>query len=105
MRGPDTLSPEVQRDLDAMDAAASGRRPDGGDAVLAELAALLAADRPAPDPAWAERMDVRAAHGFAKPAAAQRRWRRPALRAFTTPALGLAACALLALVIAFAGSG
>jgi hypothetical protein len=104
MRGPDTLPPEVQRDLDAMDAAASGRRPDGGDAVLAELAALLAGDRPAPDPDWARRMDARAANGFAKPAA-QRRRRHPALRSFTTPALGLAACALLALIIAFAGSG
>jgi hypothetical protein len=104
MRGPDTLPPEVQEDLDAMDAAVAGRPPEGGDAVLAELAVLLAGDRPEPDPAWVNRMDARATKGFAKSPAAPRR-RRFTLRAFAAPAAGLAACALLALVIVFAGSG
>jgi hypothetical protein len=101
MRAPDTLPPEVQRDLDAMDAAVAGRRPDGGDAVLSELAALLAADRPAPDADFARRLDARAAKGFAKPASARRR-ARWLPRSFAAPALGLAACAVLALVIGLA---
>src|SRR6476646_4488373 len=101
MRAPDTLPPEVQRDLDAMDAAVAGRRPDGGDAVLAELAALLAADRPAPEPGFARSLDARAAKGFAKPASARRR-PRWLPQSFAAPALGLAACAVIALVIGLA---
>ena len=102
MRAPDTLPPEVQRDLDAMDAAVRGRRADGGDAVLADLAALLAEDRPAPDPDWAVKLDARAAQGFAKPAATRRRRPRWLPSSFAAPALGLAACAVLALVIGLA---
>jgi hypothetical protein len=100
MRAPDTLPSEVQRDLDAMDATTSGRRPDGGDAVLAELAALLAEDCPAPDPDWARALDARAAKGFAKPSPARRRWLP---RSVAAPGLGLAACAVLALAIGLAG--
>src|SRR4051812_12996941 len=101
MRARNTLPPEIERDLAAMDAAASGLRPDGGDAVLAELAALLAGDRPTPDPDWARRMDARAAGGFATPAKPRRR-RLPSW--FGAPALGLAACAVIALVIGLAAT-
>jgi Domain of unknown function (DUF4349) len=90
----DTLPPEVRRDLDAMDAAVAGRTPEGGDAVLADLAALLAADRPEPDPRWARRLDTRAAQGFPRP---RRRLRVP--RVWLAPAAGLAACAALILVV------
>src|SRR4051794_9645249 len=94
----DTLPPEIQRDLDAMDAAVAGRPgPDGGDAVLAELAALLAAARPEPDPRWAQRLDTQAARG------SPRRRLRPRLpHAWPVPAAGLAACAALIVVIGLA---
>jgi Domain of unknown function (DUF4349) len=91
----DTLPPEVQRDLDAMDAAVAGAPHESGDAVLAELAALLATDRPTPDPQWARRLDARAAKGFAKP---PRRPRFP--RAWLGPAAGLAATAALIAIVA-----
>src|SRR4051812_48480489 len=103
MRAPDTLPPAVQRDLDAMDAAVAGRAPDGGDALLAELAALLPEDRPAPDPQWARTLDTRAAAGFAKPGGARAR-RRLTPRWFAAPAAGLAACAAIALAISLAGA-
>src|SRR3954452_13485758 len=98
MPAPDTLPPEVRRDLDAMDAAVAGRTPEGGDAVLAELAALLASDRPAPDPGWAERLDARAAQGFAKPP--RRRLRLPS--GWLVPAGALAAAALVIVVVSVA---
>src|SRR3954452_6136243 len=96
MPAPDTLPPEVRRDLDAMDAAVAGRTPEGGDAVLAELAALLASDRPAPDPRWAQRLDARAAKGFAKP----RRLRLPS--GWLVPAGTLGAAALVIVVVSLA---
>src|SRR6476661_3969660 len=107
MRAPDTLPPEVQRDLDAMDAAVAGRRPDGGDAVLAELAALLAETRPVADPGWTRELDARAADGFAKPKRAARFGgaRRSRLQLVLAPAAGLAACAVIAVSIGLAGSG
>jgi uncharacterized protein DUF4349 len=93
----DTLPPEVRRDLDAMDAAVAGRTHEGGDAVLADLAALLAADRPEPDPRWARRLDTRAAQGFPR---RRRRLRVP--RVWLAPAAGVAACAALILVVGLA---
>jgi Domain of unknown function (DUF4349) len=91
----DTLPPEIQRDLDAMDAAVAGAPHSSGDAVLAELAALLAGDRPAPDPQWTRALDARAATGFARP-----RRRLPRLpRDWFGPAAGLAATAALILVV------
>jgi hypothetical protein len=107
MRAPDTLPPAVQRDLDAMEAAVAGRPPEpGGDAVLAELAALLAEDRPAPDPGWARQLDASAKQGFAKrsmpPGRARTRRRIPSW--FAAPAAGLAACAVIAVAVGLAGS-
>src|SRR5690349_23386373 len=106
MRAPDpTLPPEVQRDLDAMDDAVAGRPPTDGDPLLAELAALVAEARPAPDPGWARELDARAERGFARPP----RERRRRLRLVLAPAAGLAACVLIAVVIGLAsdqpGSG
>jgi hypothetical protein len=98
MRARDTMTPEIERDLDAMDAAVSGRRPDGGDPLLAELAALVAETRPAPDPTWTAELAERAAQGFARergPAAKSRR-----LRLVLAPAAGLAACAVIAIAVA-----
>src|SRR4051794_6552413 len=99
MRAPDTLPPEVERDLDAMDAAVAGLPREGGDAVLAELAALLAGDRPQPDPEWARALDARAAQGFAKPRRRLAMGLRRLPGGWMGPAVGLAACGLIALVV------
>jgi hypothetical protein len=113
MRAPDTLPLEVERDLAAMDAAVAGQPSAVGDPALAELAALVAEGRPTADPAWARSLDVRAARGFARHAAGPdpRRagTRRPGLiaglsRRFALPALGLAACAVVALGVGLAGT-
>src|SRR3954453_17910601 len=66
MRAPDTLPPEIERDLAAMDAAVAGRPHADGDPLLAELAALVAESRPEPDPEWARTLDVRQRQGFDK---------------------------------------
>src|SRR4051812_33829175 len=108
MRAPDTLPPEIERDLAAMDAAVAGRPHADGDPLLAELAALVAESRPEPDPEWARTLDVRQRQGFDKHAPFRPgRTRRPSRLArlrppggWAGPALGLAACALVALVVA-----
>jgi hypothetical protein len=90
-------SPEVERELDALDAALRGDPVDPGWADTAELALLLRADRPQASAAFARELDERAANGF--PRAASRPKRR---RWSPSPALGLAACALLAVVVVVA---
>jgi Domain of unknown function (DUF4349) len=113
MRAPDTLPPEIEADLAAMDAAVAGRPHPDGDPLLAELAALVAEVRPEPDPDWARSLDIRRRQGFSKHAPFQPgrpRARRGIARlrppgGWGAPALGLAACALIALVIGLAGSG
>jgi hypothetical protein len=95
MSTPDTLT----RELAALDDALAGRAVDPDLADLAELAVALRDDRPAPDPAFARTLDTRAERGFPRPGTAQKRrgikWPR-----VTLPALGVAASALLVVVIA-----
>lgn len=81
MRAPDTLPPEI-----------------AADPRLVELAALIEEARPAAGAERLERIDARAARALAAPPPS---WRsRPALRrGLWAPALGITACALLALVI------
>src|SRR4051794_39896463 len=99
MRARDTLTPEIARDLEAMEAAVAGRPATDGDPLLAELAALVAETRPEPDPAWANRLDARNRQGFPRLQARRRSSAARLRRWFFGPALGLAACALIALVI------
>lgn len=95
MSTPDTLT----RELAALDDALAGRTVDPDLADLAELAVALRDDRPAPDPAFTRGLDTRVERGFPRPATAQKRrgikWPR-----VTLPALGVAASALLVVVIA-----
>ena len=67
---------------------------------LADLEALVRATRPVPDPAWAARLDSRAARGFPDAAAALVRAAvRAAARATSSP-LGALASVLVVLVAA-----
>jgi hypothetical protein len=107
MRAPDTLPPEIERDLAAMDAAVAGRPHPDGDPLLAELAALVAETRPQPDPDWARTLDIRQRQGF-QPDGPRRRRGLARLQppgGWGAPALGLAACALIAIVVGLAGTG
>lgn len=82
------LPADVQRDLDAMDAAIAGQAPAGD---LATLAVAVRDQRPRPDAGTTARLDERAERGFT--AATARHGRR-----MLVPALGAAGALLLALV-------
>jgi hypothetical protein len=90
-----SMTPEMARELSAIDATLRGEAVDPEWAETAELALLLQVERPQPRPEFAAKLDARAARGFAaKPARARRGW-RPGLR----PALAFAACLLAAVVV------
>jgi Domain of unknown function (DUF4349) len=98
MRAPDTLPPDVERDLAAMDAAVAGRPHPGGDRLLAELAALVAESRPELEPARARRIDQRVAARRIR----RRHWK---WNRALVPAAALAACAVIAVVIGLSTNG
>ena len=83
------LSADVQRDLDAMDAAIAGQAPAGD---LATLAVAVRDQRPRPDAGTTARLDERAERGFTAATAPHDR------RRMLVPALGAAGALLLALV-------
>ena len=70
------IDPEIAASLDAIDAVLAGEPVDARYAELAEIALLLASDRPAPRPAFAQSMDARVARRFAlrTPPRPKRRW-------------------------------
>src|SRR5829696_3590660 len=101
------LTPDVERELDALDDALAGRRVASDLAELAELAVLLRDDRPAPDGDFGRDLDRRAAHGFRErdPRAPASRPRRLVRREWMAPALGVTATALLIAIVAIAAPG
>src|SRR5215210_3302704 len=96
MSTPDTLI----RELSALDDALAGRPVDPDLAGLAELALALRDDRPAPSPAYARSLDERARRGFPGARARGARRRGIKLPRVPLPALGVAASALVVVVIA-----
>jgi hypothetical protein len=111
MRRPDdgTLDPGIVATLDAIDATLAGDPVDPAHAEFAELALLLAAERPSIDPRFADGLDRAVDRRFA-PAAQGSPGRParvvPALRRrwwLWTPAGGLAAALVAAIVIVAAG--
>ena len=95
MSTPDTRT----RELDALDDALAGRAVDPDLADLAELAVALRDDRPAPDPAFTRALDARVERGFPRATKPQRRLWGVRLPRISGPALGVAASALLVIVI------
>jgi hypothetical protein len=104
----ETLTPEMLRELGALDAALAGEpvQPDLTD--LAELTALLREERPDPDPTFVRALDDRVTRGFPRRAqgravpaphgaARLRAWLSGALR--SPVALGSAATIVLAAVV------
>jgi Domain of unknown function (DUF4349) len=59
------LDPDIAAELDAIDATLRGEAVDPRFAEVAELALLVAADRPRPSPEFAASLDERVAHRFA----------------------------------------
>lgn len=90
------LPADVQRDLDAMDAAIAGRVPDGD---FATLALAVRDQRPRPDAGVTARLDEHVERGLAASAAP------PRARRLLAPALGVAGALLLTLVAGVAVLG
>lgn len=97
------LDPEIAASLEAIDATLAGDPVDPADAELAELALLLAAERPRPTAVFVGRLDERVQRRFVpvKPVGAKSTWRRRWWR--WTPAIGLAAALVAAVVIVVGG--
>ena len=67
LRKHEALGPEVERELDALDAALAGRPVDVEFAALADLARELRAERPTAGPGFTAELDAGAAEGFPHP--------------------------------------
>jgi hypothetical protein len=104
----ETLTPEMMRELAAIDAALAGEPVEPDLADLAELTALLREERQEPDPTFARALDDRVKRGFPRRAqgravpaqhgaARLRAWLSGALR--SPVALGSAATVVLAAVV------
>src|SRR5690349_21320977 len=92
------MDPEVAAALDAIDATLAGEAVDPQYAELAELALLLADDRPATDPVFAHNLDARVAGRFG--GAAREAERPPRRSSWSRWMAGGAAATLAAAVVA-----
>ena len=99
LRDQTPLDPEFVASLDAIDSVLAGEPVDPRYAELAELALLVAAERPEPDAAFATLLDERVERRFAaarpaarKPGRARRRW-------LWGPAAGLSIAAVVAVLV------
>ena len=94
------LTPDVERELAALDDALAGRRVAPDLTELGELALALRDERPEPGPSFGPELDAKVARGFRDPdprrRASGRRWWE---RVLTVPAFGMATAALLVAVI------
>jgi hypothetical protein len=99
------LSPDVERELEALDDALAGRRVAPDLTELGELALLLREDRPQPTDGFGRSLDNRVERGFPgrdpRTRASGRRWLT--WQGWMAPALGVAATAVLVAVIAVSG--
>jgi len=95
------IDPDVVASLDAIDAALAGEPVDPSQAELAELALLLAAERPALGPIAAESMDARVRQRFGEPRRRRSWWLTSSALAAST---ALAAVVMVVLVSSRAGN-
>ena len=102
------LTPDIERELEALDDALAGRRVAPELTELGDLALLLREDRARPSDDFGRSLDARAARGFdpLEPAPRVRRsaWSR-VKPLFSVPVMGTAATVLLVVVIAVAAPG
>jgi hypothetical protein len=101
------LSPDVERELEALDDALAGRRVAPDLTELGELALLLREDRPQPTDDFGRRLDARVERGFPgrdpRTRVSGRRWF--AWHGWMAPALGATATVLVVAVIALSSLG
>src|SRR5829696_2034215 len=98
------LTPDVERELAALDDALAGRRVEADLTELGELALALRATRPRPNDGFGRSLDKRMQRGFPggdpRARASRRRWWGELL---TVPAFGIAAAVLVVAVIVVVG--
>jgi hypothetical protein len=101
----DPIDPEIAATLDAIDATLAGEPVDGRYAEIAEIALLLASDRPEVPPAFAQSLDGKVERRFAPLGAPKERRKRNWSRAWQ--AVGAVAATGVAVVaaVAFVGGG
>jgi hypothetical protein len=97
--------PEVAAALDAIDATLAGEPVDPAHAELAELALLLAADRPRPLDEFTRELDGRVARRFARADGTRRRPRFGLAPALGGVAAALAATVAVVIAVGAGGSG
>jgi hypothetical protein len=102
----DPIDPEIAATLDAIDATLAGEPVDGRYAEIAEIALLLASDRPEIPPAFAQSLDGKVERRFAPLGAPEKR-RRRRWSGFWQVAGGLAAgvAAIVAVALVAGGGG
>ena len=100
----DPIDPEIAATLDAIDATLAGEPVDGRYAEVAEIALLLASDRPQVPPAFAQSMDQKVERRFAAVATDRPRRRRYARFWEATGAVA-AGVALIVAIVVVAGGG
>ena len=105
MRLRDTLTPEQERELEALDRALAGQPVEFELRDLEQLVHDVRATAPAMSPGFAARLEHEVAEGFPTPREQPARLRAPARRWTLLPALGSLAAVLVALVVVFGGGG
>ena len=102
----DPIDPEIAATLDAIDATLAGEPVDGRYAEIAEIALLLASDRPEIPPAFAQSLDGKVERRF-EPLGAPEKRRRRRWSGFWQVAGGLAAgvAAIVAVALVAGGGG
>ena len=101
----DPIDPEIAATLDAIDATLAGDPVDGGYAEIAEIALLLASDRPEVPPAFAQSLDQKVERRFAPLGAPQKRRKRNWSRAWQAGGAVAATGVAVVAAVAFVGGG
>jgi len=99
----DPIDPEIAAALDAIDATLAGEPVDGRYADIAEIALLLASDRPQVPPAFATSIDEKVSRRFAA-VATERPGRRRAVRFWEATGALAAVVAVIVAIVVVAGN-
>jgi hypothetical protein len=105
MRPRDTLTPEQERELEALDRALTGEPVDADLRELEELVLDVRGAAPAMTPAFAARLEHEVGEGFPTPREQPALIRRAGRRRLLLPAAGSLAAVLVALVVVLGGRG
>ncbi len=98
-------TPDVERELAALDDALAGRRVAPDLTELGELALALREERPRPADSFGTELDAKVARGFGEPGPRRASGRRWWHALFSAPVLGTATAVLLVVAVVVAAPG